>query len=276
MKTPSILLCAAFAALNVSAKTSTPEGWLDDYDAALKKAAEENKHVVVDFSGSDWCGWCQRLDREVFATDVFRKGAADKYVLLMIDSPSDQSLLTPEAAKRNPELVKKFNVHGFPTVVVLDPKGEVVLRTGYKKGGPEKYLRMLNEEIRLGPDIKKYIKPIEDVLNRYDDVLQKESDAVLEKAKEKFPAPAKGASKSEKRKHMRKVQDYARKVMFEEVFAKYIPLLEKTFEEAKGMKVPEALEERKKDLIGEQEERFNQLKQAVKEFQADKKSKDKE
>ena len=98
----------------------------------------------------------------------------------------------------------------------------------------------------------------------------------MPKAKEKFPAPAKDASKSEKRKHMRKVQDYARKVMFEEVFGKYIPLLEKTFEEAKGMKVPEALEERKKDIIGEQEERFNQLKQAVEKFQADKKSKDKE
>lgn len=129
------MLCAALFALAAFAKTSTPEGWLDDYDAALKKAAAENKHVVIDFSGSDdWCGWCKRLDKEVFATDVFHRGAADKYVLLMVDSPSDKSLLTPEAAKRNPELVKKYDVHGFPTVVVLDPNGKEVLRTGYKKG----------------------------------------------------------------------------------------------------------------------------------------------
>ena len=271
MKNTIPMLCAALFALAAFAKTSTPEGWLDDYDAAIKKAAAENKHVVVDFSGSDWCGWCKRLDKEVFATDEFKKGAAEKYVLLMVDSPSDKSLLTPKAAEQNPKLVEKFNVHGYPTVVVLNPKGEEILRTGYKKGGPEKYLRMLDEEIRLGPDIVKYIKPIEDVLNRYDDELQKESDVVLEKAKEKFPAPAKDASKSEKRKHMRKVQDYARKVMFEEVLAKYIPLLEKAFEEARGMKVPEAREERKKELIEGQEKRFDMMRKALKEY-AEKKS----
>ena len=60
----------------------------------------------------------------MFATDEFRKGAAEKYVLLMVDSPSDKSLLTPEAAKNNPKLVKKFGIEGYPTVVVLDPKGE--------------------------------------------------------------------------------------------------------------------------------------------------------
>ena len=97
MKIQIAMLCAALFALAAFAKTSTPEGWLDDYDAALKKAAAENKHVVIDFSGSDWCGWCKRLDKEVFATDEFRKGAAEKYVLLMVDSPSDKSLLTPES-----------------------------------------------------------------------------------------------------------------------------------------------------------------------------------
>ena len=71
MKKTMIASLAALFALAVYAKTSTPEGWLDDYDAALKKAADENKHIVVDFSGSDWCGWCKRLDKEVFATDEF-------------------------------------------------------------------------------------------------------------------------------------------------------------------------------------------------------------
>ena len=75
MKIQIAMLCAALFALAAFAKTSTPEGWLDDYDAALKKAAAENKHVVIDFSGSDWCGWCKRLDKEVFATEEFRKGA---------------------------------------------------------------------------------------------------------------------------------------------------------------------------------------------------------
>lgn len=158
----TLSLAVAFAALFAFAKTSTPEGWLDDYDAALKKAADENKHIVVDFSGSDWCGWCKRLDKEVFTTDAFKKAAAEKYVLLMVDSPMKKSLLTEKAAKENPKLVEKFGVKGFPTVVVLDPKGEEVCRLGYEKGGPEKYIEKLDAEIRDAPDVKKYIKPIDD------------------------------------------------------------------------------------------------------------------
>ena len=157
-----LALCAAFAVSFAFAKTSTPEGWLDDYDAALKKAAAEGKCIIVDFSGSDWCGWCKRLDKEVFATDAFRKAAARKYVLLMVDSPADESLLTPKAAKENPKLVEKFSVEEFPTVVVLDSKGEEVARLGYESGGPEKYIEKLDAEIRDAPDVKKYIKPIEE------------------------------------------------------------------------------------------------------------------
>ena len=271
MKTQIAMLGTALFALAAFAKTSTPEGWLDDYDAALKKAAAENKHVVIDFSGSDWCGWCKRLDKEVFATDEFRKGAAEKYVLLMVDSPRDKSLLTPEAAKNNPKLVEKYDIHGFPTVVVLDPKGEEVLRTGYQKGGPEKYLKMLDEEIRLGPEIKKYIKPIEDVLNRHDEQMRKDSNAAMEKVKAKFPKPDKKMSKAERQKYQQEAMDYAEKVMLEEVYPKYVPLIEKTFAEAKEMKVPEALEGRKKELIEEEEKHFDMLRKALKEH-AEKKS----
>ena len=84
------LLASALAA---QAKTSTPAGWTDDYDAALRRAAAENKLVLADFSGSDWCGWCKKLDKEVFDTEEFRKGATNEYVLLMVDSPQDQGLL---------------------------------------------------------------------------------------------------------------------------------------------------------------------------------------
>ena len=272
MKTATVLLCAAFAALSASAKTSTPEGWLDDFDAALKKAAAEKKHVLVDFSGSDWCGWCKRLDREVFDTDVFRKGAADKYVLLMVDTPRDKSLLSPNAAKNNPGLVKKFNVRGFPTVVVLDPKGKEVFRTGYKNGGPEKYLNMLDDEVRLGPELKKYIKPIEAVLTRHDAAMQKEAQEAMAKIAKKFPEVGKNAAKAMKGASGREVEAYAKKVMFEEVFPKYVPLCEKVFAEAKAMKVPQSLEERKKALIDEHEQRFNMLKKSIKEYQDSKKT----
>ncbi len=272
MKKTMIASLAALFALAVYAKTSTPEGWLDDYDAALKKAADENKHIVVDFSGSDWCGWCKRLDKEVFATDEFKKAASEKYVLLMVDSPMKKSLLTPKAAKENPKLVEKFGVNGFPTVVVLDPKGEEVCRLGYEKGGPAKYIEKLDAEIRDAPDVKKYIKPIEDVLNSHDSKMEEESRAVMEKVEKKFPKPKEGASKSELRKYRREAMKYAQQVMFEEVYAKYVPLYDKAFAEAKAMKVPANMESRKKDLIDEQESRFEMLKTALKAYEETKKS----
>lgn len=143
------------SALAVQAKTSTPAGWTDDYDAALKRAAAEKKLVLADFSGSDWCGWCKKLDQEVFDTEEFRKGATNEYVLLMVDSPQDRDLLSERAKTQNPKLVKKYKVRGFPTVLVLDAKGEVVFRSGYEKGGPKKYLMTLERGVREAPDIAK-------------------------------------------------------------------------------------------------------------------------
>ena len=262
-----LALCAAFAVSFAFAKTSTPEGWLDDYDAALRKAAAEGKCIIVDFSGSDWCGWCKRLDKEVFATDAFRKAAARKYVLLMVDSPADESLLTPKAAKENPKLVEKFSVEGFPTVVVLDSKGEEVARLGYESGGPEKYIEKLDAEIRDAPDVKKYIKPIEDALNRHDKQMEKESMAVFEKVKEKFPEPKKDIPKAEKKKYMRKAMKYAQGLMFEDVYAKYVPLYEKAFAEAKAMVVPKNMEDRKKKLIDGQEKAFNAMKESLRAYE---------
>ena len=146
MKT-KITLAAAVAAIAgiTSAATSTPAGWTDDFEAAKKQAAAENKLLLVDFSGSDWCGWCKKLDREVFAKPEFLEGAKKDFVLVMVDSPSDKSLLSEKAAAQNPKLVEKYDVHGFPTVLIMDADGTVLENTGYRDGGPEKYLEHLAE-----------------------------------------------------------------------------------------------------------------------------------
>ena len=69
-----IAIALTVPVLAAQAKTSTPAGWTDDYDVALKRAAAENKLVLADFSGSDWCGWCKKLDKEVFDYGVrYRK-----------------------------------------------------------------------------------------------------------------------------------------------------------------------------------------------------------
>jgi len=276
MKTLPLLFCAALSACaalcapRASAVTSTPEGWLDDYDAALAQAAAEDKLVVMDFSGSDWCGWCRRLDEEVFSTEAFRRGAAGRYVLLMVDTPRDKSLLTPKAAEENPKLVRKFGVEGFPSVVVVDKRGEEVCRLGYERGGPERYLERLDEEIRDAPEVKKYIKPIEDVLCRHDREMERESEAAVAKAQEELAKPPKGAGREAHRRFRREAERRIQEVLFGEVYPKYVPLYEKAFAEARAMKVPENMEARKKELIEGQEESFGALKDAIRRYEESK------
>lgn len=175
------MIAASFAAM---AKTSTPEGWTDDYEAALKEAEAGKKYVIADFSGSDWCGWCKKLDKEVFAKSEFLEGAKDKYVLLMIDTPNNPALLSEKAKTQNPELVKKYDIHGFPSVLILDAKGEVVARTGYKQGGPVKYLEMLDSLIKAETDpvFASTIKPLRAAVKTAQKDFEKEVTAMLQAA----------------------------------------------------------------------------------------------
>ena len=142
--TATVSICAGLASA-----TSTPDGWTDDFDAAKKQAAAEGKLLLVDFSGSDWCGWCKKLDQEVFAKPEFIKKAKKDFVLVMIDSPRDKSLLSEKAAKQNPELKSKYKISGFPTVLIMDADGEVIEKTGYRDGGAKAYVKYL-------ADLKKY------------------------------------------------------------------------------------------------------------------------
>ena len=263
-----VFLMVAIAACAALAKTSTPEGWTDDYDAALKRAAAENKLVLADFSGSDWCGWCKKLDKEVFDTEEFRKGATNEYVLLMVDTPQDQELLSEKAKKQNPKLVEKYKVRGFPTVLVLDAKGGVVFQGGYEQGGPKKYLKMLRRGAKEAPDIAMYIKPIEDVLNKYDADMQKDSEAMKERLEKEFPAP-KLEVPSARNARMKKMKTRGGEIFFGEIFAKYESLYDKAFAEAKAMKVPPHLELKKLELISRQEQSFLSMKMAKLRFEAE-------
>ena len=86
------------------------------------------------------------MDKEVFAQDKFVKEASRKFVLVMVDSPRDKSVLSALARKQNGELAKKYSVTGFPTVVIVDSDGnEVARHSGYKAGGPKNYMRYLKD-----------------------------------------------------------------------------------------------------------------------------------
>ena len=122
-------LCGSFYATAVnaadakSAEQKSSVVWLTDFEAAKKQAAAEKKPIMMFFTGSDWCGWCQRLHEDVLDKSEFQKLAGDKLVLLELDFPRSKKL--PDAVKKqNDELGKKFKVDGYPTVVVLASDGE--------------------------------------------------------------------------------------------------------------------------------------------------------
>lgn len=149
------------------AASSTPVGFTDDYDAALARAKAEEKIVIADFSGSDWCFWCQRLDNEVFSQEAFISVATNKYVLLMVDRPRDKSRLSEKAKVQNPQLVRKYGVNGFPTVLLLSAEGKILGETGFVGGGPENYLKHLEEKVAAIPDYLKHVKPLVKRINAF-------------------------------------------------------------------------------------------------------------
>ena len=106
-----------------------------DLSTAKEIAKKEKKPIVLVFQGSDWCGPCIKLDREVWSTDEFKKYSKDHFVMLKADFPKrSKNALSKEQQERNNALAEKYNKNGyFPFVVVLNAKGEVKGSTGYKK-----------------------------------------------------------------------------------------------------------------------------------------------
>lgn len=136
---------AMFAHATPTVSRSVPKGWIEDVAKARAKAAKEGKFVFMAFSGSDWCGYCIRMDAEVFSQHAFVRQASKKYVLVMIDSPRDKSRLSALAATQNPELERQYSIGGYPSMVITDSKGKLVKHTvGYNKGGPKAFLERLD------------------------------------------------------------------------------------------------------------------------------------
>lgn len=118
--------------------------WLTDFEEGKKAAAKSDKMLLVNFTGSDWCHWCIQLKEEVFSQGAFA-GAADKYVLVELDFPDAEDVITPEQRGKNEALAQELGIEGFPSIVLFDDKGRAIARTGYQPGGAEAYLKHLEE-----------------------------------------------------------------------------------------------------------------------------------
>lgn len=139
-----LLYIYLFSLIGLSASLSAGSEWLTDFEAAKAKAAAENKSLLLDFTGSDWCGWCIKLDKEVFSQDAFKEYADNSLVLVELDFPrgKDQS---PELKAQNEALAEKYGIRGYPTILLLSPEGELIEKTGYRRGGAEAYVEHIQE-----------------------------------------------------------------------------------------------------------------------------------
>jgi uncharacterized protein YyaL (SSP411 family) len=119
--------------------------WLTSVPDAKAQAKKENKLVLLDFTGSDWCGWCKKLDAETFSKPAFADYAKKNLVLVEVDFPHAKAL-SADLKAANKALKEKYEVTGFPTLVVMKPDGTVVWKqVGYLQGGPSAMIAKLDE-----------------------------------------------------------------------------------------------------------------------------------
>jgi len=137
------LLTCLLLATATSAVAAEAE-WLTDVHAALDKAAAEHKYVMLDFTGSDWCGWCKKLKAEVFDQPDFIAFAKENLVLVEVDFPRAKPI-SAEQREANNALARTYKIQGYPTIIVIDSMSQKVGETGYKPGGPNAFIAELEK-----------------------------------------------------------------------------------------------------------------------------------
>ncbi len=121
--------------------------WQTDYDQAMSQAKAESKPVLLFFTGSDWCTWCKKLEKEAFNTAEFDREMGNRLIFVELDYPrssnQDQKL-----RQQNQKLAQKYGIRGYPTVILLSSDGQLLGRTGYQAGGGQNYANHLLQMIR--------------------------------------------------------------------------------------------------------------------------------
>ena len=145
VKTPRLFLFAAAVSLVFAAFARAESDWLHDYNKAQEEAKTNHKLLFLNFTGSDWCGWCIKLDKDIFSQPKFKDYAHDNLVLVELDFPRRKSLPVEEK-KQNVHLAQQYEVLGFPTIVVLNSNGQKVWQfDGYFPGGAEAFIAQLQK-----------------------------------------------------------------------------------------------------------------------------------
>jgi thioredoxin-related protein len=120
--------------------------WKSNLEEAKKEATEQNKKILLVFSGSDWCAPCIKLDKNVWQSEAFKTESQKSWILIKADFPKKKAnLLSPELTVNNEKLAEKYNQEGhFPLVILLDKNGKVVGEKGYANISAEDYIQAIH------------------------------------------------------------------------------------------------------------------------------------
>lgn len=190
--------------------------WTMDVSAAKKLAKSKNKPVFLCFTGSDWCGWCKLMEKNVFSADAWEDYAEKNLVLVWIDFPRDKTLVPEKFVSRNRELAQKYKVQGYPTYVILSSSGKELGRLGASRSAtPEEFIRSVEgvlalqrmdtaltaEEQKLYQAALKEKEELEKKIDAWSEKLRKESadfEAAMKAVDQKIEAFVEKARKSAK------------------------------------------------------------------------------
>jgi protein disulfide-isomerase len=145
MKTSLLkFLAAGLLLCFVSPAFADDSHWITNYDKAVEQAKTDGKAILLDFTGSDWCGWCMKMKKESLDTPAFKDYAAKNLILVEVDFP--QNKFQSDTLKRqNEQLKTQYKANGFPTFVLVDATGkELGRQVGYLPGGPQVFITKLN------------------------------------------------------------------------------------------------------------------------------------
>ena len=126
--------------------TAYSQEWNTDFEKSKQTAAAENKNIILVFSGSDWCGPCIKLEKNIWNSTEFKDEAKKSWILVKADFPKKKAnQLEASLKEQNAHLADKYNKEGhFPFVLVLDKTGKVLGRTGFENLKPAEYIQLLH------------------------------------------------------------------------------------------------------------------------------------
>ena len=144
VKNLAIAILVALGLLSaVSARADS--AWSTDLKKAQEEAKANHKLLLLDFTGSDWCGYCFQLDKAILSQQQFKDYADKNLVLVEIDFPRRKAQ-SVEVQRQNQELAEHYQIEGFPTLVVLNGDGKTVWRyEGLYTGGIAAFLAELDK-----------------------------------------------------------------------------------------------------------------------------------